>query len=183
MGDVVDAVAHDQADRSLARLHQRPERLTTEIGCERTSVGRAVHLAALVLDRGADGDELRHVRAPLVAPDVEADSDDAVGAQLIGLLLHPRHRELSGRVHRLGEDAHLLARLPARLLKADVVDARAHHQADRLEAGLLHAQVLVHGEVGREQPARVHLQSLAGVLGEAFGTGRVVGRHGCSPEV
>jgi hypothetical protein len=57
-----------------------------------------------VLDRRADGDELGHVLAPLVAADVEAHADDAVGAELVGLLLHARHRQLAGVVHRLGED-------------------------------------------------------------------------------
>ena len=139
--------------------------------------GSAVDLAALVLDRRPDGDELGHVRAPLVAPDLEPDANDAVGAELVGLLLHTGHGQLAGRVHGLGEDAHLLTGLPARLLIADVVDARAHHEADRLKAGLLHAQVLVHRQVRGEQPAGVHLEALAGVLGEALGAGRIVGRH------
>ena len=64
--------------------------------------------AARVLDRGADGDELGEVLAPLVAADVEAHADDAVGAELLGLLLHPRHRELARLVHRLREHGQLL---------------------------------------------------------------------------
>ena len=62
-----------------------------------------------VLDRGADGDELRHVLAPLVAADVQPHADDAVGAELVGLLLHARHRQLARGVHRLREHLHLLA--------------------------------------------------------------------------
>src|SRR5581483_3666927 len=126
MRHVVDAVAHDQADRALAGLHERPEGLAAEIGRKRAPVRGAVDLAALVLDRRTDGDELGHVRAPLITSDLEADPDDAVSTKLIGLLLHPRHRKLARRVHGLCEDAHLLAGLPARLLKSDVIDARAH---------------------------------------------------------
>ena len=57
--------------------------------------------ALAVADGGADRDELGELAAPLVAADVEPDADDAVGAELVGLLLHPRHRELAGVVHRL----------------------------------------------------------------------------------
>ena len=108
--DVVDAGAHDHADRAVAGAQQRPEVLAGEVARERAAVGRAVQLAAAVLDRGADGDELRHVLAPLVAADVQPHADDAVGAELVGLLLHARHRQLAGGVHRLGEHVHLLAR-------------------------------------------------------------------------
>ena len=83
-----------------------------------------------VLDRGADGDELGQVLAPLVAADVEPHADDAVGAELLGLLLHPRHRQLARLVHRLREHGHLLVLAVARdLLEADVVDARARSRA------------------------------------------------------
>ena len=56
-----------------------------------------------MLHRGADRDELGQLAAPLVAADVEAHADDAVGAELVGLLLHPGHRELARVVHRLAE--------------------------------------------------------------------------------
>ena len=73
-----------------------------------------MHDAAAVLDRGADRDELGEVGAPVVAADVEPDADDAVGSELVGLFLHPRHRELAGVVHRLRQDFHLLALVEAR---------------------------------------------------------------------
>ena len=50
---------------------------------------------------GADGDELGQVLAPLVAADVEPHPDHAVGAELLRLLLHARHRQLPGLIHRL----------------------------------------------------------------------------------
>ena len=56
---------------------------------------------SLCLHGGADGEELDDVRAPRVAVDVEAHADDAVGAELVGLLLHARHRELARAVQRL----------------------------------------------------------------------------------
>ena len=63
--------------------------------------GGAVQHALAVLDGGADREELGELAAPLVAADVEAHADDAVGAELVGLFLHARHRELAGVVHRL----------------------------------------------------------------------------------
>ncbi len=49
--------------------------------------------AVAVLDRGSDRDELGHVRAPLVAADVEPDAHHAVRSELVGFLFHPRHRQ------------------------------------------------------------------------------------------
>ena len=95
-----------------------------------------MQLAAAVLDGGAHRDELGHALAPVVAPDLQAHADDPVGAELLGLLLHARHRELARLVHRLGKDVHLLALLPLCLLVADVVDRAADHEPERLEAGL-----------------------------------------------
>ena len=73
--------------------------------------------------------------------------DDAVGAELIGLLLHPRHRQLAGAVHRLGEHRHLLAFFPTRHLDPDVVDRASEDQAQRLEPGLLDQQELVDAQI------------------------------------
>ena len=137
--------------------------------------GRAVQHAVAVLDRGADRDELGHVLAPLVATDVESHADHAVRAELVGLLLHARHRQLARSVHRLREHRQLLAFLPAGHLDADVVDRAAHHQPERLEAGLLDEQELVdadRSEVNR--PCAVLLQAGATRLGHALQGGRVV---------
>ena len=78
---------------------------------------------------------------------------DAVGAELVGLLLHARHGQLAGVVHGLREHVHLLVLVPVRLLEADVVDRAADDEAERVEAGLLDEQELAHGQVGREQAA------------------------------
>ena len=123
-------------DRPVAGAQQRREVLTGQIGGERAAVGSAVELAAMMLDRGPDGDELGQLGAPLVPADVEPHADDAVGAELVGLLLHPRHRQLARVVHRLREDAHFLVLAPVGLLKADVVDRAAEHQPERLEPRL-----------------------------------------------
>ena len=119
------------------------------------AVRRAVQDAFAMLDGCADRDELGHVLAPLVAADVEPHPDDAVGAELVGLLLHPGHRQLAGLVHGLREDRHLLALLPAGQLQADVVDRAPDDQSQRVEAGLLDQQELVHGQVRGEQAAAV----------------------------
>ena len=147
VGDVVDAAAHHHPHRAVAGAQQRPEILAREVAGERPAVGRTVQRAVAVLDGGADRDELRHVLAPLVAADVQAHADDAVRAELVGLLLHARHRQLARPVHRLGEHSHLLAFLPAGHLDADVVDRAADHQAERLEACLLDEQELVDRQV------------------------------------
>ena len=159
MGDVVDAAAHHHANRAVSGLQQRPELLAGEVAGERAAIGRAVKLAVAVLDRRADRDELGHVLAPLVAADVESHADDPVGAELLGLLLHARHRQLARAVHRLREYRHLLALFPAGQLEADVVDRAADHQPERLEARLLDQQELVDGQVGREQAGAVLLQA------------------------
>ncbi len=112
MGDVVDAVAHHQTDGAVAGAQQRREVLAAQIGGERAPVWRPVQFAVAVLDGGPDRDELGEVGAPLVAADVQPHADDPVGAELVGLLLHPRHRELAGVVHRLGQHAELLVLVP-----------------------------------------------------------------------
>ena len=154
MGDMVDAVAHHQSHRAIAGAKQRREVLAGEIGGERPPVGGPVKLAAPVLDGRPNGDELSQVGAPFVAPDVEPDAHDPVGAELICLLLHARHRELSGVVHRLGQNAHLLVLIPHRLLEADVVDRAAEHQAERLESRLLDEQELIDRQIAGEEAAR-----------------------------
>ena len=55
-------------------------------------------------------------------------------------------------------------------LEADVVDAAAHHEAERLEADLLHEQELVHREIAREEVVLPHArEALARVLREIGG--------------
>ncbi len=174
VGDVVDARAHHEADRPMARGEQRPEVLTGEVARERPPVRGAMQLAVVVLDRGADRDELGEMLPPFVPSDVEPDADDAVRAELVGFFFHARHRELARLVHRLREDSHLHRLLPARLLVADVVDRAADDEAERVEAGLLDEQELVHREIGGEEAA-LHLgEALPAVLGHSFGRGRVV---------
>ena len=112
-----------------------------------------MQLATGVLDGGADSDELGEVGAPVVAADRQAHTDDAVGAELVGLLLHARHRQLAGVVHRLRQNRHLLVLVPVGLLETDVVDRAAEHQSERLEARLLDEQELVDGQVAGEEAA------------------------------
>src|SRR6202035_660151 len=140
--------------------------------------GRAVQHSLAVLDRGADRDELGHVLPPLVAADVEPHADNPVGAELVRLLLHTRHRQLARRVHRLGEHRHLLAFLPAGHLDSDVVDRAADDKAQRLEAGLLDEEELVHRQVGGEKPGAVLLRARAPRLGHALQRCRVIGALG-----
>src|SRR5262245_646291 len=67
-------------------------------------------------------------------------------------------------VERLRESRELLAD-PAHRLPPDVEDAGAHHEAERLEADLLHEEELVDGEVAREEVMLPHReQALARVL-------------------
>jgi hypothetical protein len=61
--------------------------LAREVARERPAVRRPVQDTLAVADRGPEGDELGEVLPPLVAADVEAHPDDAVGAELVGLLL------------------------------------------------------------------------------------------------
>ncbi len=135
-------------------------------------------LAPAVLDGGAHGDELGHALTPVVAADRQAHADDAVGAELLGLLLHARHRELARLVHRLREHVHLLALFPLRLLVADVVDRAADDEPQRLKAGLADEQELVDRQVAGEQAGAVLLQAGRARLGHALGAGGVIG-HVC----
>src|SRR5206468_7708916 len=70
------------------------------------------------------------------------------------------------------------ARLPVRLLVADVEDRRPDHQAEGIEPGLLDEEELGHREVGGEEPALVLLESGHPRLGDPFERGRVVFGHG-----
>ena len=178
VGDVVDAAPHAHADRPVAGLEQRPEVLAREVARERAPVGRAVELAAAVLDGRPDRDELGQVGAPLVPADVEPHADDPVGAELVGLLLHARHRQLAGVVHRLGQHVHLLVLAPVRLLEPDVVDRAPDDQPERVEPRLLHEQELAHREVGGEEAGLVLGQAAARVLGDALERGGVVAHGG-----
>ena len=99
-----------------------------------TNLSRA--LADLGLHRGADGEELGDVRAPLLQLDRQPHRDDAVRAEHVGLGLHPGHRQLPGVVHRLGQHVHLLVLAPPADLQADVVDGGAEHQPEWSEAGV-----------------------------------------------
>ena len=132
-----------------------------------------------VLDGRADRDELGQVGAPLVAADVQPHADDPVGAELVGLLLHARHRQLAGVVHRLGEHVHLLVLAPDRLLEADVVDraarrpARAGRTPPASRAGTRRTE---RSEVKR--PALFWARRLRRVLGDALERGRVVAHGG-----
>ena len=139
-------------------------------------LGARWSLPSRVAHGGADGHELGEVVAPRAAADLQADGHDPVGAELVGLLLHARHRELARVVHRLGEDVHLLVAAPRPHLKADVVDRGPHDEPQRLEAGGPHEQELVDREVAGEERAIAHpLQALAPVLGHAGHRGGVVG--------
>ena len=59
----------------------------------------------------------------------------------------------------------LLALAPLPGLQADVVDRRAHDEAERVEPGFLDEQELVDREVGGEEAVLQLLQAMGGVLG------------------
>jgi len=139
-----------------------------------------VQHSVAVLDRRADGDEFGHVLSPVIAPDVQAYAHHSVSVQCVCLLFHARHRQLASLVHGLGEHVHLLALPPARHLDTDVVDGAAHHQSQGLEAGLLHEQELVDGEVGGEEPTPVLLQAGSPGVGHPLQRRRVIA-HGLAP--
>jgi hypothetical protein len=121
-----------------------------------------------VLDRGADGDELRHVGSPLVAADVQSDADDPVRPELIGLLLHPGHGQVTGAVHRLREHVELATRGGPGELEADVEDGAADDEAHRVKARLGDEQELVDAQIRRVQALTVLLQPLAAGLRNAL---------------
>src|SRR6266576_3177634 len=107
-------------------------------------------------DRGADGEELGGVRAPGVAVLAELDPDDPLRVQRLGLGLHAAHRQLPGVVEGLGEllDLHVAADVAehaAQLLVGDVVDARAHHHAQRSVTGPDEGPEILPRQVGGER--------------------------------
>src|ERR1035441_5061148 len=120
----------------MAGLKQRPELLSGEVAGERPAGWGAVQLALAMFDGRTDGEEFRHVLAPLVAPDVQANPPHAVSVELVGFLFHAGHGELACLVHRLGENLHLLALLPLRLLVADVINRATDDKSQRLKSRL-----------------------------------------------
>jgi hypothetical protein len=106
----------------------------------------------------ADRDELGDVGAELLQLHVQPDADDPVGAQRVGLGLHPGHGQLARVVHGLGQYVEFLVAAPAADLQPDVVDRAAEYQAERPEADLPDQQELVDRQVGGEDragPARL----------------------------
>jgi hypothetical protein len=183
VGDVVDAGAHDHAERRVAGPDQRPEVLAGQVGGERlascccASCHSPAARARLGLDRRADRDELGDVVAELLHLDVQPDADDAVRAERVRLGLHPGHRQLPGVVHGLGQHVELLVLAPAADLQAHVVDRAAEHQPERAEPGLADEQELVDRQVGGEDATGLaRLQ-----LGEPLH--RVLRDAGSTPEV
>ncbi len=151
VGDVIDARAHDHFHRPVARLEQHPEILPRQVGGE----GLAAHafetgVAGAVGNGGADGHELQNVLVPFHALDLQPQADHAVGAQQNGLLLHAAHGEFARLIHGLRQHVHLHAGGPLAVLNAEVVDAGADHQAQRLEPGLAHHDEFIHRQVGGE---------------------------------
>ena len=179
VGDVVDARAHHQAEWPVAGREQGVEVLARQVARERPAVGRPVEHPVAMADGRPDRDELRQALAPLVAAHVEPDADDPVGAELLGLLLHPRHRELPRVVHRLAQHRELLVSIPAASLKSDVVDRAADHEPDRVETRRLDQHELVDAEVAREELRGLHrLEAVDAVLGQSLRRAGVVALFG-----
>ena len=89
---------------------------------------------------------------------VELHADDALGLERLGLGLHALHRELARVVERLREVRHLgvsadALEPAAEALVRDVVDAGAHHEAERAVAGREQRLEVLAREVARERPA------------------------------
>ena len=159
-------------ERRVTRLYERPEVLAGEVGRERLVLVVAPVALVVGLDRGADRDELGEVVAELLELDLEADPDDAVRPERVGLGLHPSHRQLAGVVHRLRERLELHVLAPPADLEADVVDARAEHEAERAEPGFPHEEELVHTQVGGEQCPRLARPHLGETAHRIFGDAR-----------
>jgi hypothetical protein len=130
-----------------------------------------------MLDRGTDRDELGHVRPPFVAPDVQSHADDPVRPELIGLLLHAGHGEVTRAVHGLRERVQLAAGGGPRDLDADVEDRASHHEPDRIEPGLADQQELVHAQVRGVEALAVLREPLDPGLGNPLDRLRVVFSH------
>ena len=161
VGDVVDAGAEHERHRDRSRGQQPEEVLCRQIRGERPAIGSAVRaLAGQVPDGGAGCDELQAALAPGVHLHPELHADDAVRAEVIGLGLHARHRELARVVHGLGEDLELLILAPPADLEADVVDRRPDDEAERLEASLAEQDVLRHRQVRSEYAGRAGTRCL-----------------------
>src|SRR5579862_1871382 len=92
-------------------------------------------------DRGPQREEFDRVAPPHVALLLETDADDSRRAELVRLVLHPRHCQLARLVERLSEVGELdvSTDAPHRLPEAavgDVVHAGPHHEAERHVTGL-----------------------------------------------
>ena len=121
-------------------------------------------LARAVADRGPNGEELRRVSGRAEAAHLEPNADHSICAEGGGLLLHPLHGELACMVERPGQHLELLVADQPPALKADVVDRRAEHEAERLEARVLDEQVLVDGKVGSEDAGLALAETVATAL-------------------
>src|SRR5215472_6452065 len=101
--------------------------------------------------RRPDEQELQKVWSPVVALDLHADADDAVGVHGRSLLLHPMNREPAGVIHGPADDLQLLVPRRAIALPPDVIDGAAEDEAERVEPHALDAQQLIHGEIAGER--------------------------------
>ncbi len=164
MRDVIHAGAEDERNRDRARGQQSEEVLRGQIRREGPAVRCPVRaVAGQMTDCGTRSQELEHVLAPGIHLHLELHADDAVGAEVIGFGLHPRHRQLPGVVHGLRQDLELLILAPAADLQPDVIDRRPDNEAERLEACLTEEHVLRHRQVRGEYSGGAG----AGSLGKA----------------
>ena len=162
MRDVIDATAHDHFNRAVAGMQQRPEILAGKIRGERPAIMRAETLMALAMhNAGADGDEFQQMLVPFQALDGEFDADNAVRPHRGGLGAHARHREFARVVHGFGEHIHFLVFRPGAVLDADMIDAGADAQADRLETCFAHQQKFVDRKIRGENAGGMHRRAQA----------------------
>jgi hypothetical protein len=118
-------------------------------------------MALGVHNTGADRHEFENVFVPFEPLDRQLDPNDAIGAHVAGFFAHARHRQLARLIHGLRQDAEFLVRGPAAVLNAEVIDAGADAQPDRLEPRLADEQELVDGEVRGEDTAGLTLAAQA----------------------